>query len=51
MSAIIELIKRYGIKKVLMAISEYLRDQDLRKDQQLGKDIRDALKRYEQDED
>jgi hypothetical protein len=47
MGAILDLIKKYGIRKVLIAISEHLRDSELKKDVVLGKAIREAVKEYD----
>lgn len=48
MGAIIELLKKYGIKKVLEAISDHLRDSDKQNEVQLGRDIKAALKKFEE---
>lgn len=47
MDMIVELIKKYGIKKVLEAMASYLRKSDEKKDRRLADDLSEACRRYE----
>lgn len=44
---ILELFKKWGIRLVLREIVDILRDSDDKNEQKLGKNIKEALKEYE----
>lgn len=47
MDMIVELIKKYGIKKVLQAMADFLMKSDVKKDRRLAEDLNESLRRYE----
>lgn len=49
MGAIIDLVKKFGIRKVLQAMADYLDESKEHRDRQLARDLRDAVRRYEND--
>lgn len=44
-----ELIKKWGIKKILELLANQLRKSETRRDRRLADDLEEAIKRYDRD--